>query len=564
MRFLYLLVFLLSCSPSFGQYEDMLHKPYVERLEGLRKVHRKAYAIGDSVATVAFLSEFRNWAEENNDPVLALEADVILGYYYRGNFRKSPQTIEFLLNLAEKARAEELLYIEERTVAAICLYYWQNKDYEKAFKWLMRSAQNLEKIDPETFPPMANILNGIGKSYYFFRDYRTALVYFERCARLKRTAHNNPYIADARNTLGLCYQKLGDFEASSQQFLSIIEDTSKFNNHVWRGIAMGNLGYNYYLQGEYNKAIPLLKKDIEYALAEKTDYGLAAGSTIPLADIYLKRDQMEASRRELDAARAYILASGQTKRFRKLYPVMSQWFAQNNQPDSSAVYFDSTIAATKRYEETFNSLKILRANQEFNARERELEVARLNTESQLKMKQRNLIIVLVVVALLGSVLVFWFRQKLLLKKQRISELVHQNTREALVSTEAKLENLRLKVQKDSKHIEVLEKEKTSPENQELLAELRKKNILTQEDWTEYRDLFTQIYPDFISSLKTNYPALTLAERRCLCLHKLHLTNSEMALLLGVSTNTLMVTNHRIRKKLNLENQKMLLELVHNR
>jgi len=50
-------------------------------------------------------------------------------------------------------------------------------------------------------------------------------------------------------------------------------------------------------------------------------------------------------------------------------------------------------------------------------------------------------------------------------------------------------------------------------------------------------------------LKLRYPALIPAEVRCLAMEKLRFSNTEMAALQGISTNAVMVTKHRIRKKL---------------
>ncbi len=545
----------------FGQYDFMLHKPYSDRIDGLIKLHTEAYAQGDSISTLAFLKEFKNWAEANNDSELAMEADMVRGHYYRKFFPKSKHTIEYLLALVEKGRESNLLHFEERAVRTICVYYWNKQEYQNAFKWFLQSANNLDKMDEESFPLMAQHLNTIGKCHYFFRDYRSALIYFEKCSKLKRTAYNSRFIRDAQNTSGLCYQKLGEFEASNKYFLNIIEDTSQFQTPAWKGIASGNLGYNYYLQGNYGKAIPLFKIDIESALKGKADYGLAAGSTIPLADIYLKENQLEKAKDHIDAAREYIRISNQTDRLRKLYPVMSKWFALANQPDSSAIYLDSSMLAIKKHDEKYNSLKFVRAKQEFLSKEKELEVAKLKTESQLKISQRNFIFIVVVLVLCGSIYAYWSRNKFLLKKQQLKDLALQSTQKDLEHAKGQLENMVQKMNQNNEMINQLKKGNLHDADMSLLTKLKTTSILTKEDWILYREMFQKTYPNFIPKLQNSFPELSPAERRCLCLEKLELTNNEMALALGVSANTIIVTKHRIRKKLGLKTQEELSELV---
>lgn len=556
------LFFLIHCS-LFGQYEDMLHKPYVERIEGLSKLYAETYKQGDSISTVTFLAEFKIWAEANNDSQLAMEADLVLGNYYQKYYWKNPQTIEYFITLAEKARTEKFLEIEERVVRVISIYYWKRQEYQNAFRWLLRSASNLDKMNEESFPPKAKHLNTIGKCHYFFRDYRNALVYFEKCSKLKRTSRNNRFVIDAQNTSGLCYQKLGEFEASNAHFLKIIDDTTQFKSLTWKGIASGNLGYNYYLQGDYDKAIPLFKIDIESALKGKPDYGLAAGSTIPLADIYLKRNKLETSKMHIDSARMYIRRSRQKDRLRKLYPVMSKWFALAKQPDSSTIYLDSSMYANKTFEEKYNSLKLMRANQEFLSREKEFEVSKLKTESLMKISQRNYTIIIVILLLGGSIFAYWSRNRHLLKKQQMNDLAFQNTQKDLEHAKSELKRVAQKMYENNEMIVQLKKGNLQKAERDLLEQLKSTSILTQENWIQYKEMFQKVYPNFIMKLKSSYPDLSPAEKRCLCLEKLKMSNNEMALALGVSANTVIVTKHRIRKKLGFTNQEELSALVHS-
>lgn len=564
MRIICLLFFLFTHLCMFGQhehYEQMLHKPYKDIRQGLVEMGDYVWIEADSTSSIAFINEFKTWAELHNDTRLTLEAEFLRVFYYWKFAKGDQEKRDYIKVVAEKAKEEKILDIEARVVMTNAISYWDSQEYQKSFEWFMRAARILDKLDAEDFPDMANFLNYIGGSYYYFRDYQSALVYYERASLIKITPITYLNVHSARNTLGLCYQNMGQYELSNKWFTKVIEDTSEYQSPVWKGIASGNLGYNYYLQGKHDEAIPLLKTDVEYAIDEKIgeiDYGLAAGSTIPLADIYLKRNQLEKSKQEIDAAREYIRLSEQNDRLRKLYPVMSRWFARSNQIDSSEAYLDSAIVADKKYNEKFNSSLLLRASQDFQAKEKELEVAQLKAESELKLTKRNLMSAITVLLLIGSLLAFWFRNKYLVKKQQIKDLALVNTREALTNAKSQLQNLVQRVNQNNEMIIQLQKGK--PEREEdldLLERLKSTSILTQDDWSKFQEMFIKIYPNFLAKLESLYPDLSPAEKRCLCLEKLQMSNNEMALMLGVSANTVIVTKHRIRKKLELETQKEL-------
>ncbi len=551
--FTILCVFLVQAR-TIAQYEQMLHKPYNEKVENIAQLYQNMISlyVEDSVKANDYTYKMKTWAWENKDKELVLEAELLKAYliWHVYGF-EHPEVIKELVTVAEKGEKQHIPHIEERAVKTIATHYWNLKNYEKAFVWLLRTAKILEKMDPNKFPNMAGHLNFIGLCYYHFGDYATAVTHFKKASELQKTSFNSLAVTEAQNTLGLCYQKLGNFKLSNKSFLQIINDTTSYANPIWKGIAAGNLGYNYYLNGDYEKAIPLLEADIDGAL-KINDFGLASGSTIPLADIYLKQNLLKKAKEKIDESQKYIKQSGQTERYQKLYPVMSKWYAANNVPKKSMAYLDLAMASAKKHDEEFNSLQLLRANQTVEAKEKQMEIEKLNTESQLKLAQRNFIILLIAILLLVSIFAYWFRNKILLKKQQIKQLELERTQKALTNAKHKLDNLTFKIREDHNLITQLKENKANETNRNLLSKLKSKSILTQDDWNQYQNLFKQVYPDFFPSLQAKFPELSQAEIRYLCLEKLQLNNNEMALVLGVSSNTVRVTKYRIRKKLNLE------------
>lgn len=569
MRVVFTLFFLLMYQCMFGQhelYEKMLHKPYKDIAGVILDLSLYVENIPDSITAFAFIDDFRKWAEQHNDTNLVLESEMLRAYYQMTNHYPANRKILDFKALAVRGKVEGMPMIEARAGMEVANFYWRRHDYQTAFNGYMYYAQILNRIDPEEFPLMAVLLNNIGRAYYYFGDYEEALLYFKKAGTLKRNSVNNSEVLNGQNNVGLCYQKTGQFELSNEWFTRIMEDSSQFQSWLWKGVASGNLGYNYYLQGGYKEAIPLLKTDVAYALkvrGGKVDYALASGSTTALADIYLKMNLPDKSKIEIDAAKEYIRICNEKDRLRLLYPIMSRWFARNGQFDSSEVYLELAVLADKKYNEKFSSLKLMRADQEYRARQKELELAQLKTEGQLKLAERNLITAITVLLLIGTLLLFWFRNKYLIKKQQIKELALVNTREALVNAKSQLENMVQRVNQNNEMIIQLQKGNPNKEDADLLERLKSTSILTQSDWAKYQDLFNKIYPKFLPNLDASCPDLSPAEKRCLCLEKLQMSNNEMALVLGVSANTVIVTKHRIRKKLDLVTQTDLTEFIEN-
>ncbi|EIJ40457.1 hypothetical protein JoomaDRAFT_3517 [Galbibacter orientalis DSM 19592] len=560
-----LVVFLLLCycTQGISQYKQMLHKPYKDKVEGIDSLYRNTInkGIEDSLYIKKYAKQIEKFAIENQDEELALEANLLYAYSYWYIYgHKNHDLIYNLIDVAQKGKNKKVAHIEERAAHTVATYYWRKKEYEKSFEWLLRSAKVLETMKPESFPNMAEHLNFIGYCYYYFKDFSNALIYYNKSSKLEKTKFNANAVLDAQNTLGLCYQKLKDLKLAERFFLMIINDSSAYQNDVWKRIASGNLGYNFFLEKNYKNAIPLLEKDIQNAI-KIGDIGFAAGSAIPLADIYLQQKKLDKAKQKIEEAKTYIQKSGQTDRFKELYPVMSKWYAANKQIDSSSVYLDSTINAINTYYQKYNSIKLIRANQKVQVRDWQLEIEKLHTESRLKISQRNNIILIIALLLIGSLCAYWFRNKYHLRKQEIKELRIENAEKALSNAKNQLQSLKLKIHDEQEIIESLQQQLQSKDNKKLICQLKSKIILTDEDWKKYQLLFDEIYPAYLHTLRSMYSNLTPSELRCLCLEKLELTNKEMGLVLGVSTNSVMVTKHRIRKKLGLKSQQDIRLLV---
>jgi len=130
--------------------------------------------------------------------------------------------------------------------------------------------------------------------------------------------------------------------------------------------------------------------------------------------------------------------------------------------------------------------------------------------------------------------------------EHINALIEKN---ALLE-QSMLEMEELKKQAEGKKIEYAEN-------------LSKSTILTEEDWSKFRQLFEQVHPDFFKRLKEKLPNLTQAEIRFMCLTKLQLGTNQMAGMLGVSLNTIRASRYQLRKKLGLSGKDDLNDIVNS-
>ena len=91
--------------------------------------------------------------------------------------------------------------------------------------------------------------------------------------------------------------------------------------------------------------------------------------------------------------------------------------------------------------------------------------------------------------------------------------------------------------------------------------LTEASLLTPDDWDTFRQRFEHVYPHFFAQLHTQFTDLTSAEERLLALSKLKIDTRRMSQMLGISPASVRTTKYRLRKRLGIEGQSALGELL---
>jgi tetratricopeptide (TPR) repeat protein len=307
-----LLCFCFALSP-YAQDEQLVHKTHSQRVKPLLSFYDDSLKYGDSARNFKRINNIKKLAIDNNDDDLLMEAELLRVHYFYTR-QKFPATLvlsmaETLLNEAIKKNKPWLM---ARVEALIALYdFHLINQYELAFEHFQKLHDLLVKFNSSEFPLKQTFLYQIGFAYYQFVDYRKAIFYLDEALLEKPPfeGFRNLWV-NILNTLGVCYQRLRLLDSSDYYFNLTYQKASAENNRAWQGISSGNLGYNYFLRKQYDKAVPLLRKDVDVGMEYKY-WGLAAFALMPLASISLERKKITEAEGQLHQARNYIYVSGQ-------------------------------------------------------------------------------------------------------------------------------------------------------------------------------------------------------------------------------------------------------------
>ena len=198
------------------------------------------------------------------------------------------------------------------------------------------------------------------------------------------------------------------------------------------------------------------------------------------------------------------------------------------------------------------------------------------------------------IALLISLLAYWFHKRKIDKEQKILQDRLLLKQEALLKEKAiesdkkivELKNSSLKnevklkskqlantamslVKKNESLLEIkveLVKNKIGFDNSSVYKRLLRKidNSLGHEDeWQLFEYNFNQVHEEFFNQLKSKCPQLTHKDLKLCAYIKMNLLTKEIAPLLNVSTRGLETHRYRLKRKLNLENNKSLADYLKN-
>ena len=89
------------------------------------------------------------------------------------------------------------------------------------------------------------------------------------------------------------------------------------------------------------------------------------------------------------------------------------------------------------------------------------------------------------------------------------------------------------------------------------------NIKDDNNWENFKRRFEEVHKDFNKNIKTAYPKITSNELRLMALLKMNLSSKEIATLLNISQEGVKKARQRLRKKLELQPQMPLEDVVYS-
>ncbi|MBD0404212.1 tetratricopeptide repeat protein [Flammeovirga sp. EKP202] len=457
-------------------------------------------------------------------------------YARQGNYNESFNQVWEALAIAEQYNHYTLLYEVHKHIGRLYNVFDKEKDAFFHEQQVLKYAQLA--IQKKGLPPKS-----IVSSYYNFilhyrkqENYQKALNYLDTCYtladQLNYTEKQKVYLNTEK---GYIFMLQGRLEEALPILLKAQKHYEKFNPFYLTIIY-------YYLGNTYIKI-----KD--WPTAE--DYFRKA-----LRNIEIRNTHYD-TKSECLSGLAFTL--NKQLKFEEAYQVMKESKKVNDELFSTKSDQNAGLLAIRnKYREELkerNQLLLQKDNELINQKAKNL--------------QNHILLIILLAACIIIFLVVYLQQKQEMfrseKQQQRLKVIHQEekNKELFEIKNKELTSFTLQLIDKETLLNDLIKgiKKYAPENKSLLKIVKQNTTHRVHLWKEFDKRFIDVNKDFYTNLKENFPNLTSTELKHCALIKLHFSAKEMAQLLNISINGVNTSRYRIRKKLQLEREENLSNVI---
>ncbi len=361
----------------------------------------------------------------------------------------------------------------------------------------------------------AEIYENIGSVYEDLEAFDKALDYYRLAYGLNRSEKGKEARITILNNIGDCYRKMGDFEQSLHYTHQALTEARKSDNNYEERSALRDLSKLYDLKKEFQ--LSKVYQDSAYQLTEMiyTDEG---AQQIALLSTFYELEQKDREIELLDKNKRNATLTG--------------WIYLLTALIVCLLLFVIIWRQRMRIKSDRRNLKaqelVIETKQQLM--QVELDNARLR-ESKLSSDLQN-----------QYLLERELQQELELRSQSLSSHTLQ-----LIEKNGLLESLQHSLLKAIK-AEGAEKNKQ-------LRELSRQidfSFHRDRDWSNFEHFFAQVHASFYDKLKEHLPDISRTEQRLCALIKLKLESKEIAIILGITVDSLRIARYRLKKRFRLD------------
>jgi tetratricopeptide (TPR) repeat protein/DNA-binding CsgD family transcriptional regulator len=461
------------------------------------------------------------------------------GYLFNDLYNKA---LEFGLKSLEIRKNIDNDYDLAFTLRTLGWLYFDIGYFDKALEYHLETLKLHEKIGDKQ--RIAYSYNSIGLIHEHKGDCNLALTFFKKSLELKREFNNKDRIAETMKNMGVCYRKINDLDSAKMFLESSLEITNEIND-------------------DHNKVNILNELSIVHLMLKNFDkcYSLLNESRLIMEGLSDNKEWIVENNRIMSD---YYLAIGDYKNalFKyKMYDKGKSEIFSNNESEKLA------------------ELRIL-----YEAEQRKSEIKLLEQQRNLEaQKKKSLLVGSILLAIIAMLIIvslwnnikkkksiYQQNEKLSKEKLKTQSLLQENLEHKLEFRMKELTNLALFISqrtsiygdltKSFKSLSFTDINQIKKDIKTLIKEYAFK-LDINEDIQKFHTSVETLQSDFLFRIKEKYPHLTDKDVQLAVQVKLKLSSKEISNINNISLNSVEISRHRLRKKLNLDKKENLVSFL---
>jgi tetratricopeptide (TPR) repeat protein len=524
----------------------------------------------------------------NDQKGIAMALNSIGGYYWiKGDLEQSILYYQDALAINKNLRSNDRII---QNFINLGMAFSRLGDYGTSIDYYHKAQEILDtNRNPSTFFTLYNSLSVLHKN---MENLDEAMRYNQLAIEVSKETDDLSNLAGAYTNRGTILKKLGRYDEARQNHnkaLQLFESIDATRGEV---TVLTNLAELERSIGNYNSAIEHCLKSIE--ICRINNYGInEVESLIGLAEgYYANRDYInsfrtyqiafELARKEKYQTKLVVIYLGLANSSfkQKKFEIASNFF-QDHIHLKDSIYNDNTVRTIANTRISYEVKK--------NIREKEL----MQKEHEIDVLKKNLIITYISVAFvffLTTAVIIWkrnsYKSKRNHERSQLTAAVHELTMAHLRNKQLKELDLKKELEYRNRELtsytlNLLQKNETMQKIREELKrlpentpnELRKiaKSLLSEthfsfqqdKEWESFKKYFDRAHGGFLDKLASIAPHLSPSDRKLVALLRLDLYPEQIATIIGVSVDSIRVSRHRLKKKLNVNSEEDLQTFLAN-
>lgn len=463
--------------------------------------------------------------------------------------------LEAALNYANKAK----LYAEDSynrqlladSYLAIAGVYLNLDDYESAYDYCLMAEPVLVK--QESDEGLRKCYANLGSIYNRTGNIEKASVYFTKSLQYAEKEGNLIYIAIACNNLGIVCNKKRQFDESEKYLIRAVR-LSEENNYntilVTAYINLANLMLN---KGKNELALGYCENALKLARRFELKDGLLRVYLMNGRYFYNQKEYAKSIENTLRSLKLSIDSKNYNEVILSAI-LLTDGYQAMGKPDSGLYYLKYALLYKDSLNMRNNVNNLIKLQYEFTSKE-EQQKAKFR---MIKIALWILLFVLILLIIAGT-----FILKARKKQLKIFELETKSAEmeQQLGCKNRELTSKLMLINSSNNMLESLVDKLTKVKSgsvgessqslDEAISDL--KYFINSAGLKEFELRFNEVHPEFMKHLLDRFPNLTSNEKNLCAYLKLNMSTKEIASLLHVSVNAIIIARYRLRKKLKLNN-----------